>query len=478
MITNDFEQIAPSEDELTHPVRIACTQPPCTSIFPNAGQLQLHLLRHHKINSNNAKSERRFYCPRDTCKYHLSASQHFRSMQLLRQHFLKVHAEKTLICPKCPDRFASKTLLNAHSLHCGNSFRCATCDWKYGSHEALSTHCRRKKHQMPASNSLEIEEDTITKKFKADDSHEINSKTTQTTTSECNEENPSVFLDSWQKRATHSTLVQTQDTNQHLDSPIIDCGTESTVFATKINLNFSGTSFENSNYEENLCHIETQTDQIGSRDGNRLSPMIYTDTHTQTQFDEFIFGLTHIETQTCWSPDFADLLHCAETQTTGKQFAATQTRETNSKTTQTITTQSTLVQTKSDYQLEDCESESNIFATNNSSTQSEINLNHHNFVGTSFENSFPYEDNLCHIETQTDSASLVSNNNEITFADTQTQTQCNEFLFGWTHIETQTGCSGQAPDFDDLLLISTETQTPSRTTMQTQTSNVDDHSSI
>lgn len=452
MITNDIEQIAPSEADLTLPIRIPCTQLPCSSIFPNSGQLRMHLLRHHKVASNkdaSFNSERRFFCPRHDCKYNISASRHFRSMQMLRQHFLKVHAEKTLFCPKCPAGFASKTLLNAHTTHCGNSFRCATCDWEYGSHEALSTHCRRKKHQLPGK-SLDME--SSTKKPK----NETNSRTTQTQIIS-DADQTSVFLDLWQKRATQSTLVQTH----HLDSPKSDS-------AVNLNhLSFAGASFENSICEENICHIETQTDFTKQIEGNGdetntgMSPMIYTDTQTQTQFDEFFLGLTneikieggltHIETQTCWSPDFADLLNCVETQTADYSEKRTQTlKRIESRTTQTKTTQSTLVQTQDNINPEQpmIDTETNVFATN--SVNAEINLNNHNFTGDSFEISFPDEDNLCHIETQTDFANIdeTIRLSPITYADTHTQTQCDEFLLGWTHIETQT---------------------PSWSTMQTQT---------
>lgn len=340
MNNHNYNQVFPSELELSSPILLACPQPSCNSSFHNSSHLRLHLVKHHKIQSDlhqSEKLERRFYCPRSTCKYHStsSASLHFRTMQLLRQHFHKVHAEKHLACPNCSARFASTALLSTHAMRCGGSFRCATCDWAYGSHEALTTHCRRKKHQMPAGSKSVAIQNTI----------EVQSKTTQTIqTSETatnNNNTEIVFLDLWQKRAeTQSTLVQTQCSQpvHMMGSPKIAADTESNGFSTnscsvQTDFNLNGFNFANSSfvnlYEDNLCHIETQTDvasldpvaatgSSSASDNHRLSPMIYADIHTQTQCDEFLFGWTHIETQTCWSPapdDFGDFLNCSETQT-------------------------------------------------------------------------------------------------------------------------------------------------------------------
>lgn len=129
-------------------------------------------------------------------------------------------------------------------------------------------------------------------------------------------------------------------------------------------------------------------------------------------------------------------------------------------------TQSTLVQTSCsnpvtnvDLYNIDSDVESNGFATNNCSVQTDINLND---LNTMFENSFSYEDycrNYCHIETQTDcllGGAPASTDNHITlspmaYADIHTQTQCDEFLFGWSGRNEPT-------DFSDLLSCA-ETQT-------------------
>lgn len=350
MSNTKIEMVTPTETEILLPVNQKCSQISCKSTFQNSSHLRLHLLKHHKIAASeltkSSKGPQRFHCPCPTCKYNLSSSEalHFRTMKLLRQHFLKVHAEKTLCCSNCASRFASNALLSTHMLRCGSSFRCVTCDWVYGSHEALTTHCRRKKHQMPVGKSKEVRNHI-----------ESNSKTTQTIeTSESSLNNETVFLDVWQKRAqTQSTLVQTQCSNPiHMDIGIGPDGGESNGFSTntcsvQTDLNLNGYNFANTllansfAYEDNFCHIETQTDMAGldcggssstATDSNRLSPMIFADIHTQTQCDEFLLGWTHIETQTCFTPspapddDLTDFLNCTESPTSDNLSSETNTK--------------------------------------------------------------------------------------------------------------------------------------------------------
>lgn len=332
MSKNTFENVSPSEKDLLLPINLPCPEQSCKSSFHNSSHLRLHLLKHHKIESDfnkSCKQERRFYCPRIECKYYLTSSGglHFRTMQLLRQHFLKVHAEKTLACSNCSSQFASNALLSTHSMRCGTSFRCATCDWVYGSHEALTTHCRRKKHQMPSGGKSSVS---------TQNPIAVQSKTTQTIQTTEPVPSETVFLDVWQKRAqTQSTLVQTMcsnpvprtSSNNEMEIESNGFSTNSCSVQTDFNLNgfnASNTPFVSSfAYEDNYCHIETQTDAAGLgesslTDNNRLSPMIYADIHTQTQCDEFMMGWTHIETQTCWSPapdDFTEFLTCTSSQT-------------------------------------------------------------------------------------------------------------------------------------------------------------------
>lgn len=174
----------------------------------------------------------------------------------------------------------------------------------------------------------------------------------------------SMFLNHWQKRADESadrqSILPTVPTNH--------CSVQ-----TEINLNnlhFLNVALDSNsmtgfypgqsaavtaadNGGDHLCHIETQTDfvrvaaelttqsrttmttsgddhqhsaddDLAQRlaDASASPAMLYTDGHTQTHCDELLFGgWTHIETQTCWSPDphgtedFSEFLVSTETQT-------------------------------------------------------------------------------------------------------------------------------------------------------------------
>lgn len=100
-----------------------------------------------------------YFCPIPACKYHVLQEQncgrdstngrrYFGSIKLLKQHYLKVHAQKEILCENCTEKFASEQLLARHSKLCGARFPCLSCDASYASLEALQTHARRKGHSI------------------------------------------------------------------------------------------------------------------------------------------------------------------------------------------------------------------------------------------------------------------------------------------------------------------------------------------
>ena len=88
-----------------------------------------------------------FYCPMVKCKYHIAESsqrKYFKSFKLLKQHYVKVHANKEFSCIKCNQKFATQPYLDSHLISCGKEFICQKCDSKFQSLESIQTHCRRK----------------------------------------------------------------------------------------------------------------------------------------------------------------------------------------------------------------------------------------------------------------------------------------------------------------------------------------------
>lgn len=159
----NFLKIIPSELRLTENQPIKCSVSECESKFQNLSNLQFHLKKHHRINitkSLNINAIVRYYCPVNKCKYNVNQNvndKYFKSKKYLKQHFLKVHATKTIKCSKCDKMFACETLKQQHERTCGIQFVCTDCAWSYASRECLLTHCRRKGHTIPENeNTLRV----------------------------------------------------------------------------------------------------------------------------------------------------------------------------------------------------------------------------------------------------------------------------------------------------------------------------------
>ena len=62
------------------------------------------------------------------------------------QHYLKVHAPRTLHCPKCQTAaFASEALMRAHWRLCGADYRCG-CGAQYSNLRTLRAHAAKHGH--------------------------------------------------------------------------------------------------------------------------------------------------------------------------------------------------------------------------------------------------------------------------------------------------------------------------------------------
>ncbi|XP_003374860.1 26S proteasome non-ATPase regulatory subunit 1 [Trichinella spiralis] len=99
-----FEDVFPSEEELSSPAKSIC--PVCQTSFKNWQSLNAHRLRNHAASKSGGDSSyHRYFCPREKCKYSKIAKKvWFKSMKLLKQHFQKVHMAKLLVCSVCKDR--------------------------------------------------------------------------------------------------------------------------------------------------------------------------------------------------------------------------------------------------------------------------------------------------------------------------------------------------------------------------------------
>lgn len=369
MTEKQIIKFIPSESTLIENKRKQCTVPGCTSTFTNLSNLQMHLNKHHRIPINKIvdnKTEVHYFCPVNKCKYNVlenASSSYFKTKKYLRQHFLKVHAVKSVKCSKCTKAFANKTLKVQHERNCGIIFQCLDCDWKYTSRECLLTHCRRKGHTVPPKRPKEEKptQNEVKDVVKPNNAYApiVPKKDTANVTDNTNalikkvqyvlESTPAArikanFDRAMQKSRTaieskplQSTASATcsialpsksRSNDKYKSLELIDeesnSSTENSNEATRNLNNLSYVEddsslhyFTVSNFNAGLCHIETQTDLMPLDDENistsDMDPLLC-HMHTQTSDDILTeLGLANIQTQTNWTSD--DLFVSTETQT-------------------------------------------------------------------------------------------------------------------------------------------------------------------
>nr|XP_060643974.1 ATM interactor [Anolis sagrei ordinatus] len=160
--TSPWELVRPSVAELSRAVRshIPCSVPGCGKVLPNPPALSMHLSKAHrlvpppqdgKINPavrKDLKTPQKYYCcPIEGCPR--GPQRPFSQFSLVRQHFMKMHAEKKHKCDKCSNSYGTVWDLKRHVEDCGKTFQC-TCGCPYASRTALLSHIYRTQHEIPA----------------------------------------------------------------------------------------------------------------------------------------------------------------------------------------------------------------------------------------------------------------------------------------------------------------------------------------
>ncbi|KAL4642080.1 ATM interactor isoform X1 [Arapaima gigas] len=151
------EIIKPSVTELSKEVRtnILCTVEGCGKILPNGPALNMHLVKSHRVKDGlvnptvrkDIKGSRKLYCcPIDGCPR--GPNRPFSQFSLVKQHFMKMHAERKHRCVKCSNCYSTEWDLKRHAEDCGKTYRC-TCGCPYASRAALLSHTYRTGHEVP-----------------------------------------------------------------------------------------------------------------------------------------------------------------------------------------------------------------------------------------------------------------------------------------------------------------------------------------
>ncbi|XP_062860693.1 ATM interactor [Trichomycterus rosablanca] len=88
-----------------------------------------------------------YCCPIEGCPR--GPNRPFSQFALVKQHFMKMHAEKKHKCVKCSNGYSTEWDLKRHAEDCGRTYRC-TCGCPYASRAALLSHIYRMGHEVPS----------------------------------------------------------------------------------------------------------------------------------------------------------------------------------------------------------------------------------------------------------------------------------------------------------------------------------------
>ncbi|XP_071258023.1 ATM interactor isoform X2 [Salvelinus alpinus] len=91
-------------------------------------------------------SQKLYCCPIEGCPR--GPNRPFSQFSLVKQHFMKMHAEKKHKCSKCNNGYSTEWDLRRHIEDCGRTYRC-TCGCPYASRAALLSHIYRTGHEVP-----------------------------------------------------------------------------------------------------------------------------------------------------------------------------------------------------------------------------------------------------------------------------------------------------------------------------------------
>ncbi|XP_069594860.1 ATM interactor isoform X1 [Ranitomeya imitator] len=152
-----WEIVKPSVSELSREVRtnILCTVNGCGKVLPNPPALNMHLVKSHGVQDGitnptlrkDLKASQKLYCcPIEGCPR--GTNRPFSQFSRVKQHFMKMHAEKKHKCDKCGSSYGTEWDLKRHIGYCGKTFRC-TCGCPYASRTALLSHTHRMGHEIP-----------------------------------------------------------------------------------------------------------------------------------------------------------------------------------------------------------------------------------------------------------------------------------------------------------------------------------------
>ncbi|XP_051884177.1 ATM interactor [Pristis pectinata] len=131
------------------PAAAAGGMPACQLIRPSVTELSRENCSINPTVRKDLKSsvQKLYCCPIEGCPR--GPNRPFSQFALVKQHFMKIHAEKKHKCDKCNNSYGTESDLKRHAEDCGRIFQC-TCGCPYASRPALLSHVYRTGHEIPA----------------------------------------------------------------------------------------------------------------------------------------------------------------------------------------------------------------------------------------------------------------------------------------------------------------------------------------
>ncbi|XP_011876373.1 PREDICTED: uncharacterized protein LOC105566741 isoform X2 [Vollenhovia emeryi] len=254
--------ICPSPEELSViNNNVRCEQ--CGLVFRNEPRYRLHDLKVHQRRKLEkiAKENARYHCPVQSCVYAVNSHRYFGTMKYLKQHYLKVHAERSHACDRCGKSFSTESAKEGHARVCGVAFTCS-CSKTYVTYEALLTHAKRslhpvtKKHASPKAMRVVLSRGIASRPVTILPSPDKSGKSSEdTSTATKSTSDVGVQTDDYKRSKKTSSPLKPNSGNPHSAKRRISQETQTS------NLSKDKTFGKS---------IETQTPRANSRDSSRV----------------------------------------------------------------------------------------------------------------------------------------------------------------------------------------------------------------
>ncbi|XP_012935839.1 ATM interactor [Aplysia californica] len=129
---------------------LKCSVPGCGYIATTVSVLGLHRAKAHNIKNVVEKNTvHHYHCPVASCYFNQNSERYFKTLDILRTHYMKLHSDKKFLCQKCKKAFGLERDCLRHQRECGQEFSCVDCGKTYAAKSSLIAHCNYNQHKKP-----------------------------------------------------------------------------------------------------------------------------------------------------------------------------------------------------------------------------------------------------------------------------------------------------------------------------------------